>query len=207
VPEHWKVSRIKRISQKISKGSTPTTIGVEFADEGVRFIKGENITDKGISRYPEFFISENTHQLMSRSELHARDVLVVIAGTIGKAAVLDESMVPANTSQAIAYIRLRDPNIADYVNLWFGSDLVKTHLVLGTVKTAQPNLSMEDLGNVPFILPSTNEIESILSTLTAKLYELDALNKNIERSIDLLQERRSALISAAVTGQIDVRDH
>jgi type I restriction enzyme S subunit len=208
VPAHWEVKSIKRICSVISKGTTPTTIGEEFQSEGIRFIKAENITEAGVLSDPEFFISEDAHARLARGALKAKDVLVVIAGaTTGKSAVLKEKLLPANTNQAVSYIRLNEPRVSNFLNLWIGTACVQKLISLNSVQAAQPNLSMEDLGNLPMLVPPISEIEHIEAYLDTELARFDALIAEAERAIELLQERRTALISAAVTGQIDVRQH
>lgn len=81
VPEHWKICRIKQLSKQISKGTTPSTIGGDFVDEGIRFLKAENIgKSKFVNSLPEFYISNDVDKQISRSRLQERDVLVIIAG-------------------------------------------------------------------------------------------------------------------------------
>ena len=64
---------------------------------------------------------------------------------------------------------------------------------------------MSDIGNIPILLPPIEEQSDIATFLDSELAKFDALTAEAQRAIDLLQERRTALISAAVTGQIDVR--
>ncbi len=75
--------------------------------------------------------------------------------------------------------------------------------VLGS--TAIPMLSQEQIGDIAFCLPPRDEQDAIVDYLDRAGAKLDALIAEAERAIDLLQERRTALISAAVTGKIDVR--
>ena len=206
VPEGWMVTRIKRLCSVISKGTTPTTIGEEFKTHGIRFLKAENITETGVVSDPEFFISEETHAVLSRGALRSGDVLVVIAGaTTGKSAVLIEGLLPANTNQAVSYLRLKNRQFSDFINLWLGTSYVRNLVLLDSVQAAQPNLSMEDLGNIPVPVPTDVELEQLITFLDTELAKFDTLTAEAQRAIDLLQERRTALISAAVTGQIDVR--
>ena len=206
VPEHWEITRIKKLSSLISKGTTPTTVGAEFTLEGIRFLKAENVTEAGVSDQPEFFISEAAHEVLSRSSLKEGDVLVVIAGaTTGKSAVLSKELLPANTNQAVSFIRPKDTRISDYISLWLGSRSVRNLIQLNSVQSAQPNLSMEDLGNIPLLFPPSDELNEIMAFVANETGRFDTLTAEAERAIELLQERRSALISAAVTGQIDVR--
>lgn len=206
VPAHWDATRIKKLCSIISKGTTPTTIGAEFTATGVRFLKAENVSESGVLAEPEFFVSEETHQTLGRSALKAGDVLVVIAGaTTGKSAVLRPDLVPANTNQAVSFLRPKTREHAHYINLWLTSDTVRAFISLNSVQSAQPNLSMEDLGNIPVPLPPPEELAQILLFLRERTGELTDLVTEAERAIELLAERRAALISAAVTGQIDVR--
>ena len=206
VPEHWEVKRIKNLAVLISKGTTPTTVGAEFVQTGVRFLKAENIKGGSVSSEPEFFITPDTHAVLGRSNLREFDVLVVIAGaTTGKSAVLTAELLPANTNQAVAFVRCSDAQHAAFVNLWLSSTTVQERIKLTSVQSAQPNLSMEDLGNIPIPVPPPAERLQIFTYLNAELDGLADLEAEANKAIELLEERRAALISAAVTGQIDVR--
>jgi type I restriction enzyme S subunit len=69
----------------------------------------------------------------------------------------------------------------------------------------QPNINQETLRGLKVACPDLNEQNAIVDFLDAELATFDALTAEAQRAIDLLQERRTALISVAVTGQIDVR--
>ena len=206
VPEHWEVKQIKYLSTLISKGTTPTTINAKFTSEGVRFIKAENISDGKVLAQPEFYIAEDAHATLARSDLQENDVLVVIAGaTTGKSAILNESLLPANTNQAVSFIRPTDKRYSRYIDLWLNTNIVKSYVLLNSVQSAQPNLSMEDLGNIPIPFPPLAELLKIIEFLGLETTRINSLISKTQHSINLLKERRAALITAAVTGQIDVR--
>lgn len=206
VPAHWVVRRIKHLTEVISKGTTPTTIGEDFQDEGIRFLKAENIFGGRVLADPEFFISERAHAALARSALAENDVLVVIAGaTTGKSAVLSGDLLPANTNQAVSFIRLRDTRLSEFIQCWLSTDAVQRSISLNSVQSAQPNLSMEDLGEIPVPLPPLDEIDLITDQMATQISIFDGLISEAVNASGLLQERRSALISAAVTGKIDVR--
>lgn len=207
VPAHWVVRRIKHLTEVISKGTTPTTIGEDFQGEGVRFLKAENIFGGRVLPDPEFFISERAHAALARSALAENDVLVVIAGaTTGKSAVLSGDLLPANTNQAVSFIRLRDTRLSEFIQCWLSTDAVQRSISLNSVQSAQPNLSMEDLGEIPVPLPPLDEIDLITDQMATQISIFDGLISEAVNASGLLQERRSALISAAVTGKIDVRN-
>ncbi len=207
VPAHWEVSKIKHYARQISKGTTPTTIGENFTSTGVRFLKAESIFEGQVQLEPEFFISEDAHHKLSRSALFPYDVLVVIAGaTTGKSAVVPSDFEDANTNQAVAFVRPGDVELGPWLSRWIGTDCIQTAIRLSSVQSAQPNLSLEELGNLPVLLPPDDERHILDAVLSAEEKGFEALTQHALSSVDLLQERRAALISAAVTGKIDVRD-
>ncbi|MFN7989047.1 MAG: restriction endonuclease subunit S [Thermoanaerobaculia bacterium] len=206
IPAHWQVSKIRYEALTVSKGTTPSTVGREMADQGVRFIKAENVEAEGfVAPLPEFFIDADTDALLSRSRLQAEDILVVIAGaTTGKTAVLDRSLIPANTNQAVCFVRLKSPPLAAYLQAWLSSRLIQEQVWLNAVQAAQPNLSMEDIRSFVCPRPPDEEARAIIATL---LQIRDAFHKTTiacERQILRLREYREALISAAVTGKIEI---
>lgn len=208
IPAHWEVKRLKAVSMRVTKGTTPTTMGYEFADEGVRFVKVESISDS-FRVIPEqcAFISPTTNQQLSRSQLMEGDVLVGIAGAIGRIAIVDKDILPANTNQAVAIVRTERHHASPrWIASCLASDFAQEQFSLDQVKSAQANLSLTDLSNTRLPVPpfkDQNQIDAFLDRETAKI---DALVAKVREAVDLLKEYRSALISAAVTGKIDVRE-
>jgi type I restriction enzyme S subunit len=154
---------------------------------------------------PQHYISEATHRIMARSALEPNDVLVVIAGaTTGKAALIRDDQTPANTNQAISYIRLWQPYLAPVVSAAIQTKRVQQEILLTSVQSAQPNLAMEDLGNLTVPAPRREDALALIEKLERADNKYRSLTDSVSRSINKLREFRSALITAAVTGQIDV---
>jgi type I restriction enzyme, S subunit len=205
IPEHWLVSSIKYEAIVISKGTTPSTIGKEMVNEGIRFLKAENIQNACIQHAPEFFIDLETDKLLSRSRLRNGDVLIVIAGaTTGKAAILDEKFLPANINQAVCFIRLKKKVYPKILCFWLNTPFIQELIWNKAVQSAQPNLAMEDIKSFPCLVPPMLEQYALIEYLTFETTKIDQLVKNVELAIERLQEYRAALITAAVTGKIDV---
>ncbi len=208
VPLHWEAVRVKHCARRISKGTTPSTEGRELLDSGpVRFLKVENIVDGRITDKPLCFIDEKTNKLLRRSQLKEGDVLFVIAGaTLGKTTVVQQYFLPANTNQAVAFVRPNERVLPAYLALWLQSPRVKEMVWLNAVQSAQPNLSMADLGNFSFPLPPKEEQEQALVWLNAKLRNVTTTIEHANREIALLHEYRTRLIADVVTGKLNVRD-
>jgi len=189
VPEHWEVPRLKQCTRVISKGTTPSTEGLEILESGpVRFVKAENIAGGVITDQPPCFIDHDTNRVLKRSQLREDDVLFVIAGaTLGKIAIVQPKHLPANTNQAVAFIRPKKMILAQYLSFWLHSSRVKELTWLNAVQSAQPNLSMGDLGNFLVPLPPWNEQEQIVSWLVRHIVEFDSAIPSTECEINLLR--------------------
>jgi type I restriction enzyme S subunit len=90
---------------------------------------------------------------------------------------------------------------------WLGGQKIQEQVWLKAVQAAQPNLSLEDIGNFPFPVPAAAEIEKLEKFLDRETKRIDAMIAKVREVVDQLKELRTALISAAVTGKIDVREY
>jgi len=208
IPAHWEVLSLKRCSIVISKGTTPSTEGQEILEEGpIRFIKAESISGGVIIDKPRAFIDQETHNVLRRSQLRVHDVLFVIAGaTLGKTAIVRECHLPANTNQAVAFIRPNRRVTPEFLAIWLQSSRIKEQIWLNAVQSAQPNLSMGSLGDFPVPLPPIAEQVVVVEQLNAELKLPNTAIQRFEREIELLREYRTRLIADVVTGKLDVRD-
>ena len=208
IPSHWEVPRVKQCARKISKGTTPSTEGREILEQGpVRFLKAENIVNGRLTNKPLCFIDETTHEMIRRSQLSEGDVLFVIAGaTLGKTAIVPAEILPANTNQAVSFIRPNGRVTSQFLETWLQSKRIKQLVWLNAVQSAQPNLSMGDLGNFRCPVPPIEVQQDILSQLEQDTAPLTTAIDRYEREITLLREYRTRLVADVVTGKLDVRE-
>ena len=208
IPKHWEVPRVKQCARKISKGTTPSTEGRSILESGpVRFLKAENISAGRITDKPLCFIDEETNRVIRRSQLAENDILFVIAGaTLGKTAVVSGEVLPANTNQAVAFIRPNSRVVPRFLELWLQSPRIKELIWLNAVQSAQPNLSMADLGNFVTPVPPRNEQQEILDFVKEATKPMSDAIARTEREIALMQEYRTRLTADLVTGKLDVRE-
>ncbi len=210
IPEDFVRRKLKSFADMISKGTTPKQMNNEFDDNyTIRFLKSENIVDQHLSSIPLFTITEETHTgFLSRSKLDERDILFVIAGaSIGKCAIMDKTLLPANTNQATCFIRIQSKYIQIMRYLWYAlqSNIMKTYISLFAVQSAQPNISMEDLGNFFIPLPKkADELSAIITYLDQKCAEIDALIAKKETFLTELESYKKSLIYEYVTGKKEV---
>ncbi|MHB8276685.1 MAG: restriction endonuclease subunit S [Candidatus Humimicrobiaceae bacterium] len=206
IPEGWEVRKLKGLAQIISKGTTPSTMGKELViSSTIRFIKAENIKDNVVFPEPEFYIDEDTHNILARSQLKHCDILFVIAGaTIGKVAIINNEFLPANTNQAISFIRLKETYNHKYIWYFLQSNYIIEQIKLLAVQSAQPNLSMQDLGSFSVPLPLLPEQKAIADYLNVKCAEVDNVINGKQKLIEKLTDYKKSLIYECVTGKKEI---
>lgn len=177
---------LRQYCLRITKGTTPTTLGRAFVSDGINFIKSEAITADGRIDPSTFaFIDDDTHQKLSRSILQESDVLFSMAGVyLGKTAVVPRSVLPANTNQAVGIIRV-DQSKADprFIHYALSSPSVRSLVDRSVSQSAQPNFNLNDIGELPIpSLPLHDQraIAYILGTLDDKIELNRRMNETLE---------------------------
>ena len=184
--------KLADLCEVITKGTTPSNIGAEFTNEGIKYIRSEMLTSsKYISEDGFLYISEDTHHRLKRSQLKSGDILFSMAGVyLGKTAILRDCDVPSNTNQAVALIRVIPERcnreyVYHYLNL---PEVVKSVNSI-TGQAAQPNINLKQIGNIPIKLPSKEKQDAIVSSISA----YDDLIENNQKQIKLLEEAAQRL--------------
>jgi len=110
----WEVKKLGEECEIITKGTTPTSVGRDFQSSGINFIKIESLTANGkIIKDKVAYIDTYTNNLFKRSQLKSGDALFSIAGALGRVAIVSDEILPANTNQALAIIRLKKESDID----------------------------------------------------------------------------------------------
>lgn len=147
----------------ITKGTTPSA----FSKEGITFIKTEAFENGNINKNKLSFISEEIHNgKLKRSILEENDILFTIAGaTIGKMAVVTKDLLPANTNQALAIIRLKEGINMKYIKFILSSNYMKVYIQRCVKGSAQPNLNLQQLNEFEFPFPDDEKQKEIVNVL------------------------------------------
>ena len=184
------VVRLKDLCSLITKGTTPTSIGFDFSDEGVGFLRVQNVSGGRVNfQNGTLFIEESVHQELRRSQILPGDILLSIAGTIGRTGVVPAHAPALNCNQALAIIRPEDKVFQPFLRHWLESDNAQSQMRGATVTGTIQNLSLAQVGGLQVPLPPLPEqrrIAAILDqadALRAKrqetLVQLDSLTQSI----------------------------
>lgn len=148
-------------------------------------------------------ISSKQSAEYARTELLGGEVVLGVVGKLGQAAVIPRDMTPANTNRPVAVLRCRNEVPAELLALWFRTTEFHRQAADATAgDSIQPTLGMRDLSSFTVNWPARPA--EALDGLRQELSSIANLADSASQCIALTQERRAALITAAVTGQIDV---
>lgn len=183
--------KVQEIAELITKGTTPTTLGFSYIDEGINFVKIESIDANGKFDKTKFaHISEECHVSLKRSKLQKNDILFSIAGAIGRTAIVSEDILPANTNQALAIIRLKkNNNDLNFIRYQLSSASVIKQTEKQKQGVAQLNLSLKDIGNLEINVPSLPDQQKIAALLDSIQSAIDNKKQQLQQLDELVKSK------------------
>ena len=202
IPAGWTVKRLKYLAGEVTVGVVVTP-SKYYADSGVPALRSLNVRPMEIAKDELVFFDEASNRILAKSMLRAGDLVAVRTGKPGTTAVIGDDLDGANCIDLIL-IR-RSPRFdSRFLGFVLNSDLARAQFTQGSEGALQQHFNIETAKNLLLPVPSRREQADISEYLDNSLRQFDASRGDCERMIDTLRERRTALVTAAVTGQIDV---
>jgi type I restriction enzyme S subunit len=212
VPEHWNVFKIKHLL-KSEKGAIKTgpfgsqLKGEDMQGGDVKVINQRNVIDNDFLA-GDFFVSNEKYGDLRSFKIYPDDILVTTRGTIGRTAIAPRNLTESILHPCLMRIQI---NQRSHSNKLISLIIQEVNYFLEQLKilsnaTTIDVIYSENLKNVEISLPpALSEQEGILEHIFCEVEKINELIAKAEKAVSLMQERRTALISAAVTGKIDVR--
>ena len=214
IPESWEWVRLSTISSIVTKGTTPRGGNVAFKDSGIGFLRAENVAGLDyLDKTNLIHIDDATHKgFLKRSILETNDILITIAGTLGRTALVRECDLPLNANQAVSIVRMVNSSIIDllYIIYALNSPIIQKMLTTQKKITAIPNLTLEIISDclIPFP-PRSEQIRIVnvikrylplIDTYAIKKTELDFLKNTFPESL------KKSILQQAVMGKLVPQD-
>lgn len=202
IPKHWEIKRLKYVSPHITVG-----IVVEpskyYIDEGISCLRSLNVKPHRLVDSDLVFISPESNKLHAKSQIFGGDLVAVRSGQPGTTAVVDKRFHGTN---CIDLIIIRKPFAATsvYLDYFLNSDLAKTQFEAGTDGAIQHHFNITTAMSLQIILPPLPEQQAITAFLDRETGKIDGLISKVKEAMEKLTEYRMTIISAAVTGKINV---
>ena len=211
VPKHWKISSLKHFVDTINGFGFKSS---DTCDEGVPFIRAGNIKSNTVTP-TNLYLPPDVVKLQKRVILSAGDIIISMVGShpkiinsaVGQIGIVPLELDGAVPNQNIVILKEKSGMGKQFLFYTLLSTPYRNHLNIFSHQLANQSIISSTLiirGNC--LIPPIQEQEQITTFLDDKLKKIEQIIQKAGRSLYFLQERRTALISAAVTGKIDVRD-
>lgn len=206
VPAHWRISKLS-YHARVSNGATPSRDNMLFWENGtIGWLNSSKVNDEVIEEADQF-ITELALSRTSVKPVTKGDLVMAITGegqTRGRVAICN---ITATINQHLASISICDKLLNHrFLYLWLEGNYERIRYESEGAGSTKGAITCSEIGAFPAILPPLEEQEQIICYVTERKKKFDGLVRKAISAIELMQERRTALISAAVTGKIDVRD-
>ncbi|MBC3805793.1 restriction endonuclease subunit S [Undibacterium seohonense] len=207
VPENWMVSKFKYLVVESSAGPYGSSLTKSmYTHAGVRVYGQQQVIPDDFT-IGDYYISESKFETMRRYEVFPEDVLISVMGTVGKVAVVPYGVERGVINPRLVKYRVNKNKILPlFIKASILSEVCQSQLQFSAQGSTMDGLNMQILGELPIAFPTLNDQEKILEEVSKVQLKFSLSLDRAQRAVDLLSERRTALISAAVTGKIDVRD-
>ena len=205
VPAHWEIRRLRQISDAITVGVVVNPSNY-VADEGVPFLLGGDVREFNIdTTASKRCLVEVSNGPLLKSRLAAGDLVVVRVGYPGVAAVVPEDLEGANCA-SMMIVRRQRRFASQWLAYALNSQPGRDQIDLVQYGAAQKQFNISHAVDFTFPFPPLREQCAIADFLDGETEKIDSVVVKIETAMERLQEYRGALVTAAVTGKIDVRE-
>ena len=204
VPEHWTVSKLKYFVNVVDCKH----ITAEFFDEGIPLasigeVKGwkVNLSKAKLTNEKYYF-----ELIDGNRKPQVGDIIYTRNATVGEAALVHEELPRFALGQDVCLIHIVQKLYPEFLLHFLKSEIIKIQLNSAMVGSTFKRINVDDIRNYLVVIPPFDEQKEILKSLEINTKQYDSLISSAEKQINLMKERRTALISSAVTGKIDVRN-
>ena len=203
IPKEWVIQKIKSISSRINVGVVIRPS--EYFDENgtVPFLRGINVKEYLISSDNMVYINESSNRILSKSQVHTDDILIVRDGSIGTSCVVPAEFDGANVVSMVIATPLISCD-SRFICYSLNSDVGKTQFILTKIGSALTHTSVSAVSDIIVAVPSCAEQKEIADYLDAKCAEIDKLIAKKEQLVKELESYKKSLIYEVVTGKREV---
>lgn len=205
VPAHWEVKRLKHLCADIKAGPFGSALTKDmYVGAGYKVYGQEQVIPCDFD-VGDYYIDEERFAFLRQYAVLPGDILISCVGTFGKIAVVPEEIEAGIINPRLIRIRANDHASPQYLSTVLRSSVVFEQFSLLSRGGTMDVINIGTLSEIDLAVPPLREQVDILHYIEDQSRRFDGLMREAIDGVTLLQERRSALISAAVTGKVDLR--
>lgn len=201
IPADWSIVKIKAGVHKVGSGKTPSGGATTYADEGILFLRSQNVYDTGLELSNPTYITPAVDEEMKGTRVFPNDVLLnITGGSIGRCCIFPESLKTANVNQHVSIIRVnQNIFLPEYMHYYWVSPLGSLAIDLYQTGGNREGMSADAIKNTPIILIPLDEQRRICRVLDDECSKIDSVLAKIRTSIEEYKKLKQAIITQAVT--------
>lgn len=201
IPADWSIVKIKAGVHKVGSGKTPSGGATTYADEGVLFLRSQNVYDTGLELSNPTYITPEVDEEMKGTRVFPNDVLLnITGGSIGRCCIFPESLKAANVNQHVSIIRVnQNAFLPEYMHYYWVSPLGSLAIDLYQTGGNREGMSADAIKNTPIILIPLDEQRRICKALDDECSKIDSVLAKTRTSIEEYKKLKQATITQAVT--------
>ena len=206
IPYDWHISKIKNGTSKVGSGKTPKGGAEIYSENGVLFLRSQNIYDEGLKLNDPTYITPEIDEEMSNTRVFPGDVLLnITGGSIGRCCIFPEEIDHANVNQHVSILRVTNTLFTnEYLHYFWISILGKRAIEQYQTGGNREGMSADAIKNTPIPLPSIAEQNEIVKKLDSICQWVE--NTIIQKTviIEKIEVYKKSLIFEVITGKKEV---
>ena len=208
IPEGWEIVPLNKftnlVTDYVANGSfSSIKANVKYKDDEdyAILIRLVDFTKK--FKGPFVYIDEHSYQFLSKTKLNSGDIILSNVGAVGTVFKVPNLDKPMSLAPNVLLIRVYNKISSDYLYYWLKSDIGQFSIKRIVTETSQPKFNKTNFRKVPILSPLINEQEEMIKFIDNKTSDINLTIERDLRLIELLKEKRTALINHVVTKGLD----
>ncbi|MDC3394408.1 restriction endonuclease subunit S [Planktomarina temperata] len=202
IPKSWDVKTIEELSSKVGSGVTPRGGSSVYQEQGVLFIRSQNVHFDGFKLNDAAYISDTIHAGMQSSKIFGGDVLLNITGaSIGRCAVVADEFPESNVNQHVCIIRPINSLHNHFLSFWLSSDFGQSQIMRFQAGGNREGLNFEQIRSMSLPFPTLPEQKQIAKVVTAIQLSINEFQQKLSQT----QSLKKSLMQDLLTGKVRVQ--
>ena len=201
--EEWRLKKIGDVAEKVNSGKTPLGGNSVYVEQGILFVRSQNVLDNKLSFENSTFITEKINSTMKNSVVKPKDILLnITGGSLGRSCVVPNNFTIGNVNQHVCIIRLNEKNDPYFLQPIFSSEKGQNTFISLQTGSGREGLNFQSIKGMILAFPNLKEQQKIASFLSA----VDEKIQQLSRKKELLEQYKKGIMQQLFSGKLRFKD-